>query len=478
MAKTILVNIMPEETRMALLEDGKLAEVMVERADSGHIVGNIYMGKIQNVLPGMQAAFVDIGREKNGFLYTGDLTDENRTAGGAGFTVGREIAVQVVKDAIGTKGPRLTTHLALPGRYVVLMPTVEFSGVSRRIEAESERVRLREVADRVRPKGMGIIIRTIADGKSEEELRKDIVYLVNLWNGLEARAKRVNAPLLLYRDVDLVIRLVRDYLSVDVEKFVVDNREAYNRVRDLLQFISPDLAARLELHDNPDDLFTCYGIDDELEKLQERQVFLKCGGHVVIDRTEALTVIDVNTGRFVGRTALGDTVFQTNLEAAAEVARQLRLRDIGGIIIIDFIDMDKEEHQQAVLATLTEEFKKDRTKTTVLGITRLGLVEMTRKKVRQDLESVLYGKCPCCDGRGLVRSPETVAIAVRRELRKLSKSQPAGGRLVIQVHPRVAEELRRQGELERLAKELSRQLVVEGLPTMHGEAYSILRGKE
>jgi len=478
MAKTIVVNMVPEETRMALLEDGELAEAVVERSDCGHIVGNIYIGKIQNVLPGMQAIFVDIGRDKNGFLYIGDLPEESQAGGIEGFTVGREIAVQVTKDALGTKGPRLTTQLTLPGRYVVLMPTVEFSGVSRRIESEEERRRLREVADKVRPKGMGIIVRTIAEGKSEEDLSKDIEYLVNLWNALEARAKRANPPMLLYRDVDLVIRLVRDYLSADVEKFIIDNREAYGRVSDLLKFTSPELVARLELYEDAVDIFTCYGIDAELDKLQQRCVWLKCGGNLVIDRTEALTVIDVNTGRFVGRTALWDTVLQTNLEAAAEIARQIRLRDIGGIIIIDFIDMDKEEHQQAVLSALEEQLKKDRTKTSVLGLTRLGLVEMTRKKARQDLETVLYGECPSCEGRGLIRSPETVAIAVRRELRKLCKTHPSGVRLIIQAPPRVAEELKRQGELERLAKELSRQLVVEEVPTMHGEAYCILRGKE
>jgi ribonuclease G len=478
MAKTIVVNMVPEETRMALLEDGELAEAVVERSDSGHIVGNIYKGKIQNVLPGMQAAFVDIGRDKNGFLYVGDLSGEAQPGGFERFTVGREIAVQVTKDALGTKGPRLTTDLTLPGRYVVLMPTVEFSGVSRRIESEEERRRLREVADKVRPKGMGIIIRTIAEGKSSEDLSQDIEYLVNLWTSLEARFKRANAPMLLYRDVDLVIRLVRDYLASDVEKFIVDNREAYGRVCELLKFTSPELVARVELYEGAADIFSCYGIDAELDKLQQRRVWLKCGGYLVIDRTEALTVIDVNTGRFVGQTALSDTVFQTNLEAAAQIARQIRLRDIGGIIIIDFIDMDKAEHQQAVLAALEEQLKKDRTKTSVLGLTRLGLVEMTRKKARQDLETVLYGECPACEGRGLVRSPETVAIAVRRELRKLCKHQPSGSQLIIQVHPRVAEELKRQGELDRLAKELSRQLAVEEVPTMHGETYCILQGKE
>lgn len=477
MAKTIIVNVVPEETRMALLEDGELAEVAIERTQSGHIVGSIYKGKIQNVLPGMQAVFVDIGRERNAFLYVGDLGGKTRRKGET-YTTGREIVVQVAKEAIGSKGPRLTTHLTLPGRYVVLMPTVDFVGVSRRIGTADERKRLKELAAKVRPKGMGLVVRTVAEGRSEDDLRKDCEYLVNLWKSLAARSKMVKAPALLYRDVDLLIRIVRDYLSGDVEKFVLDNREAHTRVAELLRVVSPELLPRLELYEGDEDIFARYRLEGEMEKLSMRRVDLKCGGYIVIDRTEALTVIDVNTGKFVGKTRLADTVFAVNMEAAAEIARQIRLRDIGGIIVCDFIDMDREQHKQAVLAALNEHLRKDRTRTNVVGLTGLGLVEMTRKKVRQDITTVLNGQCPCCEGRGFVRSPDTVAAAVRRQLRQIGKAQPAAhGRVVVQVHPRVAEQLQRPGELERLSQETARRITVEAVADMGMETYSVITDK-
>jgi len=478
MAKIIVVNAAPEETRMALLENGELAEVAIERTNSGHIVGNIYKGKIHNVLPGMQAVFVDIGRERNAFLYVGDLSARPRRKKEAVYTTGRDIMVQVAKEAMGSKGPRLSTHLTLPGRYVVLMPTVSFIGVSRRIAAADERRRLKELAAKVRPKGMGVVVRTVAEGRSEDDLRKDCEYLVNLWNSLAARAKLVKAPTLLYRDVDLIIRIVRDYLSPDTDKLVIDSREAHARVVELLRAVSPELLPKLELYGGKDDLFVRYGVEAELEKLSRRRVDLKCGGYIVIDRTEALTVIDVNTGKFVGRTRLADTVFEANLEAAAEIARQIRLRDIGGIIIADFIDMDREQHKQAVLAALTEHLKKDRTRTNVVGLTGLGLVEMTRKKVRRDITTVLNSECPTCEGRGYVRSPETVAAAIRRELRLAARMGKSAGPAVIRAAPPVADELLRPGELERLAQEVGRPLTVEAVADMKAEAYSLLQGKE
>lgn len=477
MGKTIIVNIVPEETRMALLEDGQMAEIAIERTESGHIVGNIYKGRIQNVLPGMQAVFVDIGRDRNAFLHVGDLSG-GHARNEEPISIGREIIVQVAKDAIGTKGPRLTTQLTLPGRYVVLMPTVDFLGVSRRIPEEEERKRLKEVAETVRPAGMGMIVRTAAEGRSEEDLRRDTAYLENLWNALAARAKRAQAPTLLYRDVDLVIRIVRDYFSADVEKIVFDSREALSRVKDLLSFVSPELISRLELYEGQEDMFAHFGVEAELDQLGQRQIELACGGDIVIDRTEALTVVDVNTGKFVGQTRLTDTAFQTNLEAAAEIARQIRLRDIGGIIIIDFIDMDQEEQRKSVLAALSEHLRKDRTRTHVVGITGLGLVEMTRKKARKDLDSALSMECPCCEGRGVINSPETVAIAIRRQLRQLCRTQQLQGRVLIQLHPRVAEVFKRPGEVERLAKDLARSVTIEAVPTMHDEAYCILKGKD
>lgn len=476
MAKTIVVNVMPEETRMALLEDDELLEVSVERTESGNIVGNIYKGKIKNVLPGMQAAFIDIGRDKNAFLYVGDiLPPDVAQPSEQMLTAGQDILIQIVKDAIGTKGPRATTHLTLPGRYVVLMPTVDYIGISRRIVSNGERERLKQLADKVRPPGMGLIVRTVAEGKSEEDLGKDIAYLVSLWNALAARAKRSNAPALLYRDVDLVIRIVRDYLAADIDEFIVDHQEAYGRVCDLLKFISPEMLDKIRLYQGAEDIFSHVGLTSEMTRLGQRQVWLKSGGYIVIDRTEALTVIDVNTGKYVGHTNLAETVFETNREAAGEIARQLRLRDIGGIIVIDFIDMDSDEHKQAVLGTLEEKLKRDKTKTNLLGLTSLGLVEMTRKKARQNFEGVLYSECPCCEGRGRVQSPETVWINVCRDLRKIARQKQVQGILVVQMHPRVAAAFDKDREITRMEREIGRRLTIEAVPTMHPEVYSILQ---
>lgn len=481
MTKTIIANIMAEETRMALVENGHLAEISIERSESGHIVGNIYKGRIKNILPGMQAAFVDIGRDKNAFLYLGDLPSHSTPDTAERHplvTAGQDIVVQIVKDAMGTKGPRVTTQITLPGRFVVLMPTVDYVGISRRIDSEAERERLRQVAEKVRPLGMGLIVRTVAQNKSEEDISKDIAYLLNFWNALAARAKRSAVPALLFRDVDLVIRIVRDYLSPDVAEFILDNREAHGRVCDLLNYSSPELVSRVQLYQGTEDIFSFYRIAEEIEQLAKRKIWLKCGGYIVIDHTEALTVIDVNTGKFVGRTSLSDTVFQTNLEAAAEIARQIRLRDIGGIIIIDFIDMDKEEQKKAVLAVLEQKVKQDRTKTNILGLTSLGLVEMTRKKARQNMDQSLYNECPCCEGRGRIQSAETVAVQVLRKLRHLVGRQHVKGALIVQVHPRIAEVLQRKGEKERLEQELARTITIEAVPSLHAETFSILSGKD
>lgn len=480
MSKTIIANVMPEETRVAIIEKGQLAEFAIERSENGHIVGNIYKGKVKNILPGMQAAFVDIGRDKNAFLYLGDLLPRYNKGDKqqAQLTVGQEIMVQIVKDAMGTKGPRVTTQITLPGRYVVLMPTVEYTGVSRRIEDEKERERLRQATEQVKPASMGVIVRTVAEGRSEEDIRKDIAYLLNFWTSLSAREKRTSAPALLYRDVDLVIRIVRDYLSPDVSEVVLDSREAYNRICDLLEYGSPEMIKHVTLYERQEEIFSHYAVAEEIEQIGKRIVHLKCGGYIVIDHTEALTVIDVNTGKFTGRTSLSDTVFQANLEAASEIARQIRLRDIGGIIIIDFIDMDKEEQKKAVLAALERKVKEDRTKTNILGLTGLGLVEMTRKKARQNIDQFLYSECPCCQGRGRIQSPDTIAVAVLRKLRHLATRRRVKGSLIVQVHPRVAEVLLRPGEKERLEQELARTITIEGVASIHAETFSILSGKD
>lgn len=463
MDKEILVNVTPEETRMALLEGGRLAELVLERNAGASPVGCIYKGRIRNVLPGMQAVFVDIGREKNAFLYIGEQAASE-------FAVGREVLLQVVKDAIGSKGPRATTNLTLPGRYVVLLPLGDHVAISRRIESDEERERLRLLAEEACPSGMGMIVRTVAAGCHGDELRNDVAYLKNLWQTLQARAQIAAAPTLLYRDVDLAIRIVRDHLDRDVDRLLVDHRDTHSRMVELLKFSDPELVSCVQLCEGGD-LFAGRGLDEEVAKLSEREVMLRCGGYLVIDHTEALTVIDVNTGRFTGDTSLSDTVFRTNQEAAAEIARQLRLRDIGGIIIVDFIDMESEEQQHAILEILNGYLRQDRTRANVLGFTSLGLVEITRKKARQNAENLQHRSCPCCQGRGRVQSPETVAIQIWRRLRQLKGRR---GRLSLQVHPDVAEHLRLSDSIRQMEQSLGLSLKLEGDARLHPEVFLLL----
>ena len=478
MAKRIIVNVIPEEIRMALSDDGRLLEVAVERTESDCMVGNIYKGRVENVLPGMQAAFINIGNGKNAFLYAGDIFPHKsfqRLVEEDNLTVGAEIMLEIVKDAMGTKGPRATTHFSIPGRYVVVMPSVDYVGVSRRIESGEERARLRGLAGKIRPKGMGVIVRTVAEGHTEEELARDFQYLSNLWGVLTAKAKRAKAPFLLYRDADLVVRIIRDHVKDDIDEVVIDNADAHARMVELAKFISPDLVKKIHLYKAKTEIFTHFAIEDEWNRLADRRVDLKCGGYLVIDKTEALTVIDVNTGRFIGHSNLADTVFRTNMEAAAEIARQLRLRDIGGIIVADFIDMQKEGHKKAILAELEARLKEDNTKTNVLGLTELGLVEMTRKKARQTFEGTSYEECPCCGGRGIIQSPDTLVIAIRRQLRRIAAKRP-GADLVVQMHPRIADRFGDKKSVSALKAELGIDLTVEAVESMQPEIYAIFEG--
>lgn len=479
--KSIIVNIVPEETTTAVAENGELLEISVERMESAHLVGNIYKGRVQNVLPGMQAAFVDIGCEKNAFLYIGDGLPKNAVQamrGDAHFHVGQNVVIQIVKDAIGMKGPRATTHITLPGRSVVLMPTVEYIGISRRIDTAQERERLRKIAGNICPEGMGMIIRTVAEGKSEDALKKDIEYLLKLWHSLQARGMRSNPPTLLYRDADLVIRIVRDYFTPEIDVLIVDQQEAYARICDLLKYISPELVERVQFYEGEEEIFRFFHLDKEIERLGQREVQLKSGGFIVIDKTEALTVIDVNTGKFVGATNLSDTVFQANLEAAGEITKQLRLRDIGGIIIVDFIDMETEEQKQQVLHFLEEKVKGDKTKTNIVDITPLGLVEITRKKARQNFAGIVYSPCPCCGGKGEVESPETVTIRISRALRRMEKKKHAGGGYIVQMHPQVAAVFAQARWVGALEKQLHCRIGVERVADMHPEVYTILQASQ
>ena len=418
MVKVILVNSKEEDVRIAVLEDGVAAEIYLDHKQSQRLVGNIYKGRVENVLPGMQAAFVDVGLEKNAFLYIEDALPARHIEGKSGsrdysgiyirdvLKRDQEILVQVAKEHTGAKGPRVTTHITLPGRYAVLMPMTDYVGVSRRITGEKERERLKELATRVKPEDMGVIVRTVAEGVEGDEFRRDIDIIGELWQNTLRRSAQFPAPYLAHRDLDLVRRTIRDIFAGDVDRMLVDSRHEYEKILELLDVVGPHLKQRVYLEEGKD-LFAYYGVEHEIERALRRKARLKSGGYLIIDQTEALTVIDVNTGKYVGTTNLEDTALKTNLEAAKEVVRHLRLRNISGIIIIDFIDMQNEENRLAVLNLLEEETKKDRTKTSIFGLTRLGLVEMTRKKTWPSLSEVLQKPCSYCGGRG--KEPRTGA---------------------------------------------------------------------
>ncbi|HZK86245.1 MAG TPA: Rne/Rng family ribonuclease [Desulfosporosinus sp.] len=411
-SKEIVLQSQSKVLRAAVFEQGDLMEVFEEEGVSSHLVGNIYRGRVENVLPGMQAAFVDIGLDKNAYLYIGDAVpsrfEEDEKVVPADsvriehvLTPRQELLVQIIKEPVGSKGARISVNLTLPGRYVVLLPQVSYIGVSRKITANEERVRLRDIADQSKPEGMGVIIRTLAQGIDGEEIAEDIAQIVEIWRVLQPKIPHVSVPGLVHKDADLISRLVRDWIDQDVEKITVDQDEVAIVLRKALQNIEHPAAKHI-LVITGEDLFARYGINEEIRKTLRPKVWLKSGGYLVIQQTEALIVIDVNTGKYVGQKSLEETVVHTNLEAAGEIARQLRLRNLGGIIIIDFIDMIAKEDQQQVIDALETACARDKTKSQILGLTQLGLVEMTRKKVGQTLEVRYTSPCPTCDGSGRV----------------------------------------------------------------------------
>lgn len=491
MNREILINANRDETRVAVVEDGSVVEFYLERPTSQKTAGSIYLGKVINVLPGMQAAFIDIGEEKNAFLYVDDaflppeLEDQedigNLSRGRKKKSItelvkpGQSILVQVVKEAIGTKGARVTRHITFPGRYLVLMPTVNYVGVSRRITDEKERQRLRKIAREIKPKNMGLIIRTVAEKKSTEELEKDLSFVLRLWEKVRSKSQNAQAPALIHRDLGLVFRMVRDELNQETTRMLVDDVNTYGKILELLDNVSPEMKDRVIYYrDKEIPLFDLYGVEAAIEQALQRQVWLRSGGYLVIDRTEALTVIDVNTGRFVGGKDLSETVFKTNMEACEEIARQLRLRDIGGIIIIDFIDMENPEHRQKVIEELEKHLKRDHTKTVVMGLTGLGLLEMTRKKVRQSLDAMMTRMCPYCGGKGIVLSEETVASRIRREIRRLLRNSQSEA-VLVEVNPGVASYLIGPGgaNLRELEKETGRSIFIRGSEALHIEDINV-----
>ena len=437
MTEDILINVTPQETRVAVMHAGVAQELHIERAASRGLVGNIYMGKVARVLPGMQSAFIEIGLERAAFLHVADIWEE-RGNGKAGngdaarpaarpiekiLAEGQPLLVQVIKDPLGTKGARLSTQVSIAGRMLVYLPQDSHIGISQRIGDETERELLRDKVQQLLPpdeKG-GYIVRTMAEGATDAELANDIQYLRKLWQDLRTRSGAAPAPSLLYQDLSLAQRVLRDFVNDDTGRILIDSRENFARLQSFARDYTQNVLARLDHYTGERPLFDLYNVEDEIEKALARRVDLKSGGYLIIDQTEAMTTVDVNTGGFVGGRNFDDTIFKTNLEAAQVIARQLRLRNLGGIIIVDFIDMENEEHKIAVLAEFNKALARDRTRLTVNGFTQLGLVEMTRKRTRESLAHVLCEPCPTCGGRGEVKTARTACYEILREILRESR---------------------------------------------------------
>ena len=511
MGKRIVVNAGVIETRVAVLDGQLLTELYVEREGRRSIVGNIYKGVVTNVLPGMQAAFVNIGLQKDAFLFGGDYTanlgDDERDLGSdadedtadedvADVDVaddegeprpsasaspieemlhkGQEILVQVSKESLGTKGARVTSFVSLPGRSIVYMPQARHVGVSRRIHDEEERERLRGIVKALPPPPGGFIVRTVAEGKGEEDLAADIQFLGRLWTQIQGRFEAAVAPSLLHEEMDLTFRVVRDLFSPAVDEFLVDTQGAYEKCVQFTSSLVPQLASRVKLWDRDGPIFEATGIEKDIDKALRRRVWLKSGGYIVIDHTEALVAIDVNTGKYVGKRDFEETVLKINLEAVTEVVRQIRLRDLGGIIIIDFIDMERPDHRDQVFNALTQVLAEDKARTHVLEISELGLVEMTRKRVRQSLQSLFCAPCPTCKGSGVVKSDATLAAEIFRKV-QACPHDGAGQEIQVRVHPDTADylETQRSDALEHLRATTGGKITIQAVPSYHREQYDV-----
>ncbi|MEE8110962.1 MAG: Rne/Rng family ribonuclease [bacterium] len=502
MTSQLIVNVEPQETRVALLENNMVTELYIERKQDEGIVGNVYNGKVTKVLPGMQAAFVDIGLDKAGFLYVSDVDAERnefesfletgddreieyerRERGRRTPTKpiedllrnGQEVMVQVTKEPIGTKGCRLTSYISLPGRYLVYMPTGDRIGVSRRIEDEAERKRLKKLVRRIRGNGGGYIVRTVSEGVSETEFESDIRFLATLWERTRETGEQTHAPALIHDELNLVLRMIRDLFTEDIERMVIDDPEVHQETLEFVKNFYPHLAPRISPHEGGEPIFDAYGVELEIERALGRRVWLKSGGYIVIDQTEALVSIDVNTGRFVGKRDPEETILKTNLEAIREIVYQIRLRNIGGIIIIDLIDMEREENNEKVYDTLAQELKADRSRSKILKISEMGLVEMTRKRVRESLSRTLCQPCPYCDNRGIIKSTNTVCYEILREIGRVHSHNPKSTKLKVNAHPSVADLLLEDESVhfERMEQELGIKVVVKADKDLHQEGFEV-----
>ena len=504
MGTEIIVNKTGRETRFALMEDGRLAEIHIDRGSSESYVGNVYLGRVVRVLPGMQAAFVEIGLERAAFLYAGDIypefaekDDELEIDDNPDATIaesvprsrprnghppiqdlikeGQEILVQIAKDPISTKGARVTTHITLPGRYMVYMPTVNHLGISRRIGRDRERRKLRDFVKKHRPKGAGFIVRTVCAGKPTSALKQDMDYLIDLWEQIKKTKAEKKAPACIHREHNLVVRLVRDGFTDEIERMVIDDKKVFDEVSGFVGRLMPDLKDRVQIYRGPDPIYDTFGVEVEINKCTAQKVWLKSGGYLIIDQAEALTAIDVNSGKFVGSKSLEDTTTQCNLEAAEEIVHQLRLRNIGGLIVLDFIDMEKASNRDRVNKALEKALKADRARTNVLKISELGLVEMTRKRVQEDLVRSLSEPCHYCGGTGHTRSPHTVVYDILREIKRETARAKNKDTVYVNANPRVADLM--YGEelhsIESLEDELKKSIVVRALGHYHIERYEV-----
>jgi len=507
MTTEILINARSYEVRVALVENGNLTEFHLQRPTEKGLIGNIYRGKVVRVLPGMQAAFVDIGLERTGFLYVddvyisqneletqmliNDLTNEKcpfhpvlpenelRRSQGMNIedllTEGQDILVQVSKDPIGTKGARLTCHITLPGRNLVFIPLTDHIGVSRKINDEEIRQTLRAKIEALRPQGTGFIIRTVAEHASQEELEADMEFLLLLWDEIKDLSATSNIPSLVYEDLDITFRTVRDLFTHDVNAMIIDNKETYDKLLHFVRTFAPQLQDKISYYKDAPPLFETYGIELEVSRAIEKKVWLRSGGYIIIESTEALSVIDVNTGRFVGKNNLNETIFKTNMEAAREIAYQLRLRNIGGIIIIDFIDMEDENHREELFAEFKEAVKKDKSRINILKLSEFGLVQMTRKRSSENLHQLMCEPCHYCAGEGVLKSRQTICYDIFRKITRNSNKN-SGQSITLKVHPRIADMLLKEekGTATQLEKDTGKKIIVVPMKDLHIEKYEII----
>ncbi len=510
MGAELIINVAPWESRVALLENGTAVEFHVERATRPGHVGNIYKGRVVRVLPGMQAAFVDIGLDRTAFLYVTDVYDhlsEFELMLGRAESVEesdqflchqeeepqpdlhyipppfriedllherQEILVQVIKEPVGSKGARITSHISLPGRHLVLMPTMNHVGISRRIEEEAERNRLKELIEELRPAGTGFIARTASEGIKKGHLKAEMDFLLRLWKNIQKQGSSLPIPSLVYEDLDVTLRAVRDLFTGDVERLVVDSRQAYDRILQFIDTFAFELKPRVELYEDSQPIFEAYGIEIEMSRSLGKKVWLKSGGYIVIESTEALTAVDVNTGKYVGKRHLEDTILKTNIEAAKEIAYQLRLRNIGGLIIIDFIDMADASSREEVFKTLKDALKRDKCKTNILRMSELGLIQMTRKRNRESLNRLLTEKCFYCEGAGSLKSRRTVCYEIFRKINRDAPSYSGNG-IQVMVNPVIGEMLLKEESpfLELLENQFKKEIIIEPRPDFHLEQFDI-----